>query len=321
MPANIICTVLAASALAFPALVCAQDYPSRPIKIIIPVPPGAAVERMARLVGDRLSSEWNQPVVVESRAGAAGNIGAEFFAKSAPDGYTLMVTAASVLVINKSLYAKLGYNPDSFVPVSIIASSPNVLMIHPKQGIESINQLISYAKSNPEKLNFGSGGSGSTAHLTAELFTSMAGIRITHIPYKGSAPAITDLLGGQVDMVFLELGTALPHVRSGKLRALAVGSERRASVLPEVPAMAEILPGYVSAVWFGMVAPPGTPAAIAGKLSASIAEGVKQPAFQQRLSDLGVDGRGSTPAEMAVFMKQESDRWGKVMKSAGITPE
>ncbi|MFM9971027.1 MAG: Bug family tripartite tricarboxylate transporter substrate binding protein [Burkholderiales bacterium] len=299
----------------------AQDYPSKPIKIIIPVPPGAAVERMARLVGDRLSSEWNQPVVVESRSGAAGNIGAEFFAKSAPDGYTLMVTAASVLVINKSLYSKLTYNPDNFVPVTIIASSPNVLMMHPKPGIDNIRELMSYAKSNPEKLNFGSGGSGSTAHLTAELFTSMAGIKLTHIPYKGSAPAITDLLGGQVDMVFIELGSALPHVRSGKLRALAVGSEKRAPVLPDVPAIAEVLPGYVSSVWFGMVAPPGTPAAIAGKLSSSIAEGVKQPAFQKRLSELGVDGRGSTPAEMALFMKQESDRWGKVIKSAGIVPE
>jgi tripartite-type tricarboxylate transporter receptor subunit TctC len=299
----------------------AQDYPSKPIKIIIPVPPGAAVERMARIVADRIQSEWGQPVIVESRAGAAGNIGAEYFAKSAPDGYTLMVTAASVLAYNKHLYRNLNYNPDTFVPVSVIAISPNVLAVNPGTGLESVRQLIAYAKANPNTLNYASGGSGSTAHLTAELFTSMADVKIVHVPYKGSAPAITDLVGGQVQMLFIELGSALPYVRSGKLRVLAVGTEKRSPLLPDVPAMAEVLPGFLSAVWFGMVAPPGTPSAIANKLSAAIAEGLKQPEGMKRLAELGVEGRGSTPAEMALFMKQESDRWGKVIRSSGVKAE
>lgn len=299
----------------------AQDYPAKPIKIIIPVPPGAAVERMARIVADRLQAEWNQPTVVESRAGAGGNIGAEAFARSAADGYTLMVTAASVLVINQSLYPKLNYNPEAFVPVSIIAASPNVLMVHPKVPAENLKELIAYARANPGKLSYGSGGSGSTAHLTGELFTSMAGVNLLHVPYKGSAPAITDLLGGQISAVFVEQGTAMPHIRAGKLRALGVGSEKRNTLLPEVPAIAELLPGYQSQVWFGMVAPPGTPEAIATKLSNAVAEGVKRPEIIKRLQEIGVDARGSSPAEAATFFRQERERWGKVIRGANITAE
>jgi tripartite-type tricarboxylate transporter receptor subunit TctC len=307
--------------LVFARAAGAQDYPAKPIRIIIPVPPGAAVERMARIVADRLQAEWNQPTVVESRAGAGGNIGAEAFARSSPDGYTLMVTAASVLVINQSLYPKLNYNPEAFVPISIIATSPNVLMVHPKVPAENLKELIAFARANPGKLSYGSGGSGSTAHLTGELFTSMAGVNLLHVPYKGSAPAITDLLGGQISAVFVEQGTAMPHIRAGKLRALGVGSEKRNPLLPEVPAIAEVLPGYQSQVWFGMVAPPGAPDAIAAKLSQAVAEGVKRPEVIKRLQEIGVDPRGSTPTETSAFFRQERERWGKVIRSANITAE
>jgi tripartite-type tricarboxylate transporter receptor subunit TctC len=317
---RLVVSVLCAATLAFPAFAAAQEYPTKPIRIIIPVPPGAAVERMARIVGDQIQ-HLGQPVIVESRAGAGGNIGAEAFARSAPDGHTLMVTAASVLVINKSLYPKLNYDPATFVPVSLIATSPNVLMVHPSVPASTLQQLIAYAKANPNKLNYGSGGSGSTAHLTAELFTSMAGVEIMHIPYKGSAPAITDLLGGQIGMVFLEQGSALPHIRTGKLRPLGVGSEKRSTLLPDVPAIAEVVRGFSSQVWFGMVAPPGTPAAIADRLSALVAAGMKQPDMVKKLLQIGVDARGSTPAEFAAFMKEETERWSKVIRSSGTTAE
>jgi tripartite-type tricarboxylate transporter receptor subunit TctC len=318
--ARLIAPALCAAALLFTTVLRAQDYPTKPVRIIIPVPPGAAVERMARFAADQVQ-KLGQPVIVESRAGAGGNIGAEQFARSAPDGHTLMVTAASVLVINKSLYPKLNYDPDTFVPVSLLATSPNVLMVHPSVPATTLQQFIAYAKANPGKLNFGSGGSGSTAHLTAELFTALGGVDIVHVPYKGSAPAITDLLGGQVSMVFLEQGSALPHVRTAKLRALGVGSEKRSALLPDVPAIAEAVPGFNSQVWFGMVAPAGTPVAIANRLSALVGEGMRQPEMVKRLLQLGVDARGSTPAEFAAFMKEETARWGKVIRSAGVTAE
>ena len=311
---------LLSSTLLSPTVLHAQDYPVKPVRIIIPVPPGAAVERMARMVGEQIQ-QLGQPVVVESRAGAGGNIGAEYFARSAPDGYTLMVTAASVLVINKSLYSKLPFEPESFVPVSLIATSPNVLMVHPSVPAANLQQFIAYAKANPNKLNYGSGGSGSTAHLTAELFTALADVKLVHVPYKGSAPAITDLLGGQTSMVFLELGSALPHARSGKLRALGVGSEKRNGLLPDAPAIAETVPAFSSQVWFGMVAPQGTPSAIVNKLSAVVASGMKQPDMIKRMLQMGVDARGSSPEEFAAFMKEEIERWGKVIRSSGTKAE
>jgi len=310
---------LCAAAASLSPFSAAQDYPAKPIRIIIPVPPGAAVERMARIAAEQIQT-LGQPVIVESRAGAGGNIGAEHFSRSAPDGHTLMVTAASVLVINKSLYGKLTYDPETFVPISLLATSPNALMVHPDVPATSLQQFIAHARSNPGKLNYGSGGSGSTAHLTAALFTSLAGVDIVHVPYKGSAPAITDLLGGVVSMVFLEAGSALPHARAGKLRALGVGSEKRSALFPDVPAIAEAVPGFSSQVWFGMVAPAGTPAAIAGRLSTVVSEGMRQPEMVKKLLQMGVDARGSSPAEFATFMREEIERWGKVIRASGMKP-
>ena len=295
----------------------AASYPARPIRMIIGFPPGGAVDIIARVVGEKLAAKWGQPVVVESRAGAAGNIAAEAVGRAEPDGYTLLATPPN-FVINPSLYPKLGFDARAFVPVSLIASSPNVLVVHPNVSASSVQALVASARANPGKLNYSSTGNGGTPHLTAELFKSLAGqVQITHVPYKGTQ-ALTALLAGEVDLMFFNLASCLPQIRDGRLRALAVLSERRVAALPDVPAMSEILPGFVSVAWFGVVAPPKTPAPIAEKLSAAIAETLKLPDVAKRLAELSAEPIGSTPAEMATFMKEESERWGKVIRSAGV---
>jgi tripartite-type tricarboxylate transporter receptor subunit TctC len=299
----------------------AQDYPHKPIKIIVPVPPGGGADRIARLVADGLQKKLGQPVIVENRSGAAGNIGADGVAKAAPDGYTLLASPPGPLVVNKSLYPKLSYDSDAFVPVSLMATTPFVLVVPPKLAAENLQQLIAFAKANPDRLNYASGGPGTTSHLAAELFKSMAGVKIVHVPYKGTGPALTDLLGGQVEMLFLEFGTALQYVRTGKLRALAVGGAKRNPLLPDVPAVAEQLPGFVAVTWHGMVAPPKTPPAIANLLSHAVAETLQQPEVAKRLLDLSIDAVGSTPAEMTQFVRQEDKRWGNVIRVTGTAME
>jgi tripartite-type tricarboxylate transporter receptor subunit TctC len=297
----------------------AQEWPARPVRIVVPFPPGGSADLLPRAVSEKLAERWGQPVIVENRPGAAGNIGADIVFRSEPDGYTLLSAPPPPLVINRLLYPKLSYDSTQFVPISVIGAIPNVLLVHPKLGVNSVEELISLARSNPGKLNYASQGSGTTSHLTAELFKSMAGgLRITHIPYKGTAPALTDLLGGQVDMMFDNLGVSLPHVRSGKLKALAVASRKRFAALPGVPALAEVLPGFESLAWFGVVAPPGTPAPIAAKVAAGVAEAIRQPEVLKRLGELSAEPMGLTPAETAVFMKAESERWGAIIRSAGV---
>jgi tripartite-type tricarboxylate transporter receptor subunit TctC len=310
--------MLLAGGLAFSLAATAQDYPSKPIKIVVPLAAGGGIDRMARIVADKLREKWGQTVIVENRGGAGGNIGAMYVATASPDGYTLLVSAPGPLVSNKFLSSELPYDSDAFVPVSVISANPIVLITHPKVPANSVKQLIDYAKANPDRLNFASQGSGTAAYLAAQMFSSMAGIKLTHIPYKGSAPALTDLLGGQVDMLFAELGGALPYIRANKVRALALGSEKRNALLPSVPTVSEVLPGYESTVWVGMVAPPKTPPAIANKLSAAIAEIMKQPDVRRRLTELSVDPVGSNPAEMASFMKRESERLRKVIGAPGM---
>lgn len=295
----------------------AQDYPSKPIKIIVPNPPGGGNDFVGRLVAEKFREKWGQSVIVENRAGASGSIGAEVVARAAPDGYTLLVTAPASLVINKSLYAKLAYDADAFVPVSVIVAGPGVLVLHPQVAADSVPRLIAFAKTNPGKLTYASQGNGTIAHLAGELFQSMGGIKSVHVPYKGSGPALAGLLGGQVSMMFSELAPALPHIRAGKLRVLAVGSEKRNPMLPDTPTMSEILPGFAFSYWIGMVAPAGTPSAIASKLSAAIAE-LKQPEAATRLLDTSLEAIGNTPAEMALFLRQESERWGNVIRITGM---
>jgi tripartite-type tricarboxylate transporter receptor subunit TctC len=310
-----------ALAVAFTALaeVSAQDYPARAVKIIVPFPAGGTADAMPRLFGDWLSRKWGQPVVIENRTGAAGNIGAEAVAKAEPDGYTLLSAPPPPLVINRLLYRNLPYDSSRFVPISVIGAIPNVLLVHPKTNVTTVQEFIALAKANPGKLNYASQGNGTTSHLTAELFKSMAGnLNITHVPYKGTAPALADLVGGQVEMMCDNLGVSLPHVRSGKLRALAVASAKRVKALPDVPALAETLPGFEAVAWFGIVGPPGMPSAVAEQVAAAVQEALKLADVQKRLSDLSAEPMGLTPAQTAAYMKQETERWAGVIKAAGV---
>jgi tripartite-type tricarboxylate transporter receptor subunit TctC len=311
----------AAIGIGFPVCSQAQTYPVKPIRIIVPASGGATTDTLARIIGEKLQEKWGQPAIVDDRAGAAGNIGAEEVIKSAPDGYTLLFSYPAPLVVNKALYTKLSYDPDSFVPISLVASVPLVLAVTPKLEATNVQQLIVFAKMHPNQLNYASQGYGTTGHLAGELFKSMAGIEIVHVPYKGSTPALTDLLGGQVQMMFVELSTVLSQIKVGRLRALAVGSEKRNQFLPDVPAMAEVLPGFQASTWFGMVAPPGTPAQIVDKLSSAVAEAIHEPDVAKRFVDMSADAVGDTPAEMAVFLRQERERWGKVIRATGARAE
>jgi tripartite-type tricarboxylate transporter receptor subunit TctC len=311
----------AAIAFCIPVYGQAQTYPAKPIKIIVPSPGGATTDTLARIIAERLQEKWTQPVIVDDRAGAGGNIGAEEATKSASDGYTLFFSYPAPLVVNKALYTKLSYDPDGFVPISLVAIVPLVLAVNPTLAVSDVQQLIAFAKTHPDQLNYASQGYGTTGHLAGELFKSMAGIDIVHVPYKGSTPALTDLLGGQVQMMFIELSTVIGQIKAGKLRALAVGSESRNRFLPDVPAMAEVLPGFQASTWFGMVAPPGTPPEIVGQLSSAVSEAIHQPDVAKRFADMSANAVGDTPAEMAAFLHQERERWGKVIRASGAKAE
>ncbi|HYL23631.1 MAG TPA: tripartite tricarboxylate transporter substrate binding protein [Burkholderiales bacterium] len=312
--------LLLACAVSFTA--AAQEWPAKPVRIIVPFPAGGSADLMPRAVAEKLASKWRQPVIVDNRPGAAGNIGADAVFRADPDGYTLMSSPPPPLVINKLLYPRLTYDADEFVPITVIGAIPNVLLVNPRVPAASVAELIAYAKANPGKLNYASQGSGSTSHLTAELFKSMAGgLEIAHIPYKGTAPALTDLLAGQVDMMCDNLGVSLPHVRAGKLKALAVASRKRFPGLPDVPALAETLPGFESLAWFGIVAPPKTSPAIAEKVAVGVQEALKLPDVRKRLADLSAEPLGYGPAETAAFMRQESERWGAVIRAASVKVE
>jgi len=308
--------LIAASAFCLAAF--AQDYPAKTIRIVVPYPAGGGVDVMARIVGEKLHERWGQAVIVENRVGGGGNIGTEYVAKDTPVGYTLLFVAPGPMVVNKSLLGNLTFDPDAMEPVSIVATVTNVLAVQPKLGVDSVQQLIALAKANPGKLNYATQAIGSIAHLTAESFQMKTGTKMVHIPYKGAAPAISDLLGGQVDMGFLELSVVLPHVRAGKLRALAIGGEKRNPSLPGVPTMSEALPGVTFVTWYGFIAPPKTPSAIVHKLSAAIAEILKQPDVAQQLRDRNTEVAGSTPEEMANLLKEERERWRKVIRATGM---
>jgi tripartite-type tricarboxylate transporter receptor subunit TctC len=311
--------LLAFAAAALALSVHAQDFPTKTVRIIVPFPAGGSAELMPRIVAEKLSEKWGQPVIVENRPGAAGNIGADLVFRAEPDGYTLLSAPPPPLVINKLLYKNLTYDAEKFVPISVIGAIPNVLLVHPKTNVGTVQEFIALAKSNPGKLNYASQGNGTTSHLTAELFKSMAGgLNIAHVPYKGTAPALADLLGGQVEMMCDNLGVSLPHVRSGKLKALAVASSKRFSGLPGVPALAESLPGFEAVAWFGIVGPPGTPSGIAQKVSDGVAQALRHPEVLKRMSDLSAEPMGLTPAQTADYMKRETERWAAVIRTAGV---
>jgi len=298
-------------------------YPSRAIRVIVPFPAGGAADALPRIVAEKLAARWGQPVIVENRAGASGGIGAEAVARADPDGYTLLATPPAPLVINPSLYTKLPYDPAQFVPVTVMAAIPSVLLVNAaKVPANTLQEFVALARANPDKFNYASQGTTTVSFLTTEMFKMAAGsLKITHVPYKGTAPGLAALLAGEVEMMFDNLGVTLPHVRAGKLKALAIASERRVPSLPDVPAMAEFYPGFVSVAWFSVSAPPRTPAAIAEKLSAAIAETLKQPDVAKRLEGLSAEPIGSTPAGMAAIMKEDTERWRAVIRAAGVKPE
>src|SRR3954468_18216345 len=289
----------------------AQTYPSKPVRVIVPFPPGGTADLLSRTTAQKLAASLGQQFIVESRAGAGGNLGAEYVYRAEPDGYTLLATPPHILTVNPLLYS-LAFDPTRFVPVSIIAAYPNVLLA-------TREELIAAARQKPGAINIASQGSGTISHLSAELLKSMASINLTHVPYKGTAPAMTDLLGGQVELMFDNLITAMPHVKAGKLKLLGTGGSKRMPAFPDVPAIAERLPGFHSETWMAYVAPPGTPMEIAAKLSAGIARAVREPDFEKLLTEMQADPVGNTPREMADAVAQERSRWGKVIREAKIT--
>ena len=296
----------------------AQDYPSRPVKIVVPFPAGGTADVMPRLIGEWLSRKWGQPVVVENRTGAAGNIGAEAVAKAEPDGYTLLSAPPPPLVINQNLYPKLGFDPSEFVPIVIMGRVPNALVVNPKLPLNSVAEVIAYAKANPGKLTSATQGNGTTSHLTSELFQMMADVKFQHVPYRGSAPALTDLVAGSVDLMFDNLGVSLPLVKGGQLKLLGVATPKRMASLPDVPTIAETLPGFESAAWFAIVAPPKTPQAVVDKINADVNEALRQSDIVQRLTQLSAEPIGGTPQATAAYMREEIERWHKVIKAANV---
>ena len=311
---------LGALAVAFAANVHAQaPYPNHPVRIVVPFPAGGTTDILARATAQKLTETLGQPFVVENRPGAAGNIGAEIVAKSPPDGYTMLMGTVGTHAINASLYEKMPYDHvKDFVPVVLVAGVPNVLVVHPSVPAKSVQELIAYAKANPGKLNFASSGSGTSIHLSGELFKTMTGVSMQHVPYKGSAPALADLTGGQVQLMFDNLPSALPLIKAGKLRALAVTSLARASALPDVPTVAESgLPGFEASSWFGVLAPVGTPNDVVKKLNGEIAAWLASPDAKEKLAAQGAIAAGGTPDTFVTHIAAESAKWAKVVKASG----
>jgi tripartite-type tricarboxylate transporter receptor subunit TctC len=307
----------AAAASVSPA---AQSYPTRPIRIIVAYTPAGATDILARVIGQKMNEAWGQPVIVENRPGANGNIGTEYAAKAAPDGHTFLMTTAGPHGINPSLYRKLGYDAvKDFSAVSLVALVPNILVVSNALPVKNVKELIAYAKANPGKLSYGSPGAGSTAHLSMELFKSMTGTNLVHVPYKGSAGVLTDIMGGQIAATMDNLPPYLPQVKAGKIRALAVTPARRSPALPDVPTVAEAgVPGYVSSAWFGLVAPAATPKDVINKLSVETARILQMPDVKARLAEQGAEPIGSTPEQFSAHIKTEIAKWAKVIKDAHV---
>ncbi|MBI4291410.1 MAG: tripartite tricarboxylate transporter substrate binding protein [Betaproteobacteria bacterium] len=299
----------------------AQSWPNRAVRLVVPFAAGGNTDAIARIAGDRLTSALGQPFLVENRVGAAGAIAAEYVARSAPDGYTLFVGATpNILVV--PMVNKVNYDGQKdFVPVAIVATNPFVLGIHPSIGAKTLREFVAYVKARPGKLNFGSGGSGSIGHLSGALLLSRAGVGMTHIPYKGGAPAVADLVGGQIQMYFGNASELIPHMRSGKVTVLAVSSEKRAREIPEVPSVAETYPGFHTYTWNGLFAPTGTPRAIVERVAQEVVRMVKDPVVVDRIHKIGSDPSGVALEELANLIRREKSMWAEAVKAAGIKQE
>ena len=300
----------------------AQAYPNKPIRIVVTFTSGGAPDIIARLLGERFTAAWGQPVIIDNKPGSGGNIGADFVAKAAPDGYTLVVGTVGTHSINGALYAKMPYDMvKDFSPVSLLATTPNLLVVNNDVPAKTVQELIDLGK-REGKMSFASSGSGTSIHVSGELFKSMTGIDMTHIPYKGRASALPDLLGGRVTMMFDNMPSSLPLVREGKLRALGVTSLTRSAAAPEIPTIAESgLPGFEAVSWFAMFAPPGTPKPVVDKIQAEISRILKTPEVAKRLTDIGLEPVGSTPEDLAVYQRSEIIKWAKVVKDSGARAE
>lgn len=319
MPSKLL---LAVVAFLLCAAAAAQSYPVKPIRFIVPFPPGGPTDVLGRVIGQKLSEQVGQPVVIDNRAGAGGNVGFELAAKSPPDGYTI-VLGAPPLAISPHLYAKLNYDPiKDFAPIALMASMPTVLLVHPSVPVRSLKELVQLAKANPGKLNFGSGGAGTSNLLASELLKGIAKIDLVHVPYKGASQAMLGLIGGQVDMVVIGTPTAIPQIQTGKVRALAVLSARRLPAIANVPTAAEAgFPGYEVITWYGVLAPAATPKAIVDRLNAELSKVMTEPGSRDRIVGAGFDTMTSTPEQFAGFIKAETVRWGKVIRDSGARAE
>ncbi|HYN11079.1 MAG TPA: tripartite tricarboxylate transporter substrate binding protein [Burkholderiales bacterium] len=301
----------------------AQGFPEKPVRFVVGFTPGGPSDILARALGQKLGELWRQQVVIENRPGAGGNVAAELVAKSAPDGHTWLLGNNSILATNQSLYRRLGYDPvKDFAPVCLVAIQPNILVVHPQLPAASVAELISYARKNPGKLNYASSGSGAAAHLAGELFKTMAGVDLVHVPYKGAQPALTDVVAGQVQLMFATSASAIPFIKAGKLRALAVTTAQRSASVPELPTLAEAgVPGFEAITWHGVVVPAATPAALVERLNRDIAGVLRAPELRERLAGLGAEVIGGTPGEFADYIAREIPKWAKVVKDSGAQAE
>ncbi len=304
------------------AFAFAQAYPSRPIRLIVPYPPGGSADILARAIGQKGGVGLAQPIVIDNRPGAGTIIGTDVLAKSAADGYTVMLGTVSSHAINPALSSRLPFDPiKDFTPISLVASIPFAMIVHPSVPARSVQELVALAKAKPGQLNYSSAGNGTSNHLAGELLKSMAGIELTHVPYKGSAPALNDLIAGQVSLMFDLVLTAAPHIRSGAVRGLAVTGKQRSAVLPELPSVAETGTGlrdYEVSAWFGIFAPAGVSAPVVQRLNAEFVKAMQQPDLKQRLESLGADPLTSSSEEFSTYLRSEIDKWGKVVKAAGM---
>jgi tripartite-type tricarboxylate transporter receptor subunit TctC len=303
-------------------LAAAQAWPAKPVKIVVPFPAGGPTDVLTRALSDKLHSALGQPVVVENKPGAGGTIGADFVAKSAPDGYTLVMATGSTHSVGPYL-GKVPYDPQKdFTPIVHVGSATNLLLVSPVLGIDTVGDLIAYARRNPGKLNYSTSGIGSVAHLTSEMFAAMAGVKLVHVPYKGTQLSIPDLMSGQVSMLFENVMTAKPHVDSKRLKGLGISSLQRSSLMPDIPTIAESgLPGFESWNWFGVMGPAGTPRAVVERVNAEMNRIVTDPAIKERFAQLGFETAGGTPSEFAALIASEAQKWSKVIRDANVKPE